>query len=229
MKASSPAARTGSTAPSWQRVERGVGEGGQEDSLEQLLRQPAAAAVAEQHGSGSRRAAAGQAGRGSRGPMTVAPCWVLSVAARRKRRSCSRRRRRPRTDTMGAPSGCSGVQRVPKAGHSHGLQQPAQHVAGDGTRRAPSRADGVQAEPALGVEVARTPGAARSPLAGMSPMPRHCAVDDLEDLAPSAAARAGCPRGARRARTGSPPRWRPSSSCRTPCGCPGGCRAARSR
>ncbi len=48
MKASR-APPTASTAPSWRRGERVVGEGGNEQLLDQHLRQPAAAAVRQLH------------------------------------------------------------------------------------------------------------------------------------------------------------------------------------
>ena len=82
---------------------------------------------------------------------------------------------------MVAPSGCSGVQRVPKAGHSGGFcspqsTRPLMHSLG----RSSLRHD--RAEARLGVEVAIGVGEAEAALRDLADA-APAAVHDLEDLA----------------------------------------------
>ena len=67
---------------------------------------------------------------------------------------------------MGAPSGCSGVQRVPKAGQSCGFFSPCRICAGDALAATPAAVMPADVEAALGVVARRTPGAAGSRSAG---------------------------------------------------------------
>ncbi len=116
---------------------------------------------------------------------------------------------------MVTPRGCSGVQRVPKAGHSRRLPVAAQHQPADALARLFLAAARPAAEPRLGVEVAVV-------LREAEP-----AFRDLADAAPAPRARPGRPRrmiscagcvAAPAAPSGA--YWfstsaRPSSSCRT--------------
>ena len=102
-------------------------------------------------------------------------------ASRSSGDSGNRPRRRPPTRPSVAPSGRSGVQRVPKAGQSSGLRSALQDEAADALRLPARRA----------VSTLRTAARRRSrdrrraeprPLCAISPMPRHGA-GRLEDLA----------------------------------------------
>ena len=92
---------------------------------------------------------------------------------------------------MVTPRGCSGVQRVPKAGHSGGFRSPrstcpAMHSPSPSSRCAD------RAEPRLGVEGAVAVGEAETALgdlADAAPAP----VDDPEHLRHHARAPAGLP------------------------------------
>ena len=82
---------------------------------------------------------------------------------------------------MVTPSGCSGVQRVPKAGHSGGLRSPQRtrplmHSLGASSVRHD------RAEARLGIEVAVGVGKPEA------------ALGDLADAAPAARERPGRPR-----------------------------------
>ena len=122
-----------------------------------------------------------------------ARCRPVTAATRWRRGSGSRRRTRLRTTPWWRPSGCSGVQRAPKAGQSGGLRHAVQDQPADALARGRHRST------ATGRSAARRRsrhrrrrGRARSP--GSSPMPRQRRGTTLEDLAHDRLRRPDCPR-----------------------------------
>ena len=93
---------------------------------------------------------------------------------------------------MVAPSGCSGVQRVPKAGHSCGFLSALQDQAADALAGLVHVHVG-HAEARARRRTPRRRGAGPGRCAGISPMPRHLRGTHLEHLARSAAARGWLP------------------------------------
>ncbi len=187
------------TAPSCRASSVGIAERRQQHLLDELMRQLAAAAVRQQHGR-----VVGDGDGAGEGVKSVIQSILLSMPSSD---SGNTPRTRPSDDTIGAPSGCSGVQRVPKAGHWSGFLTPCRisppmHSVDSSTvwSARPKRRSASNA--AYG---SRSP----QPLAGMSPMPRHLRGDDLEHLADQLLRLAGCPRAGPAARTGSRPRRGP--------------------
>ena len=154
----------------------------------------------------------GARGAGNHGGHDVSPFPPATRCARDG--SGSTRRRRPPFDTMVAPSGCSGVQRVPKAGHSCGFIPPLQDQAADALRRFLGPRDSAtpkRCSASKRAVVRAQAQAARRDLADAAPLSWH----HLEHLAHQLLRRAGCP-SRRTARA----YWfstsaRPSSSCST--------------
>ena len=171
--------------------------------------EPAAAAVRQLDGAGSPGSGSGRRARlGSGGGRRLAHD-VSPVRG-------SRRHTRLPTETIGAPRGCSGVQRVPNAGQSGGFLRPLQDVARRCTRRTRGADD--RSRRRSGARHRRRANASRRP----KPLPRDHAdaaprpVADLEDLARAACCARAVPLAVdRRACTGSRPRCRPSSSAVT--------------
>jgi hypothetical protein len=95
-------------------VEARVAKGRADQRVEEALHRAAAAALGELHGIRRR----GGNGTGEREPLIVHLAYSTASAA--ARRGSGNRRHRRLGETMVTPSGCSGVQRVPKAGHSGG-------------------------------------------------------------------------------------------------------------
>ncbi len=114
---------------------------------------------------------------GRRASKSLARSITPLLDGRRRRDSGNRRRRRLPRRPSSTPSGCSGVQRVPKAGQSGGLRSPLQHQPADAFRSAPRSPARRGAEAALGVEVRhrlrRKPKPALGDLADAAPRARH--------------------------------------------------------